>query len=47
VEVKKDEIITKPIEIPYDNERFLKSYRELEVPESEFILKVFHGGQIR
>lgn len=46
VEVKKDGIITEPVEVPYDNERFLKSYRELKVPEREFILKVFHGGQI-
>lgn len=33
------------IEVPYDNSAFLRSYRELGVPDSDFILKVFHGGQ--
>lgn len=30
----------------YDNIAFLKSYHQLQVPEREFILKVFHGNQI-
>lgn len=46
VEVNKDEILTFPMEIPYDNRDFLKSYIELGVPEREFILKVFHGNQL-
>ncbi|MED4041216.1 metallophosphoesterase family protein [Niallia taxi] len=33
-------------ETEYDNEDFLKSYYQLEVPEREFILKVFHGNQM-
>ena len=34
------------VEIPYDNKEFLQSYHRLQVPEREFILKVFHGGQL-
>jgi len=34
------------IEVPYDNKEFLQSYHRLMVPEREFILKVFHGGQL-
>ncbi|QYR19630.1 metallophosphatase family protein [Paenibacillus sp. sptzw28] len=34
------------VEVPYNNSAFLKSYRELGVPESDFILKIFHGGQL-
>lgn len=33
-------------EAAYDNAAFLHSYQELGVPESEFILEVFHGGQL-
>lgn len=29
----------------YDNEAFLRAYEELQVPERNFILRVFHGGQ--
>jgi putative phosphoesterase len=46
VEVTSEEIMVEPVEIPYDNRKFLKSYIELEVPEREFILKIFHGGQL-
>lgn len=31
----------------YDNREFLLSYEKLQVPEREFILKVFHGDQRR
>ncbi|WP_199615247.1 metallophosphoesterase family protein [Paenibacillus alkalitolerans] len=34
------------IEVPYDNKEFLQSYHRLQVPEREFILKIFHGGAI-
>ncbi|MFH5186348.1 metallophosphoesterase family protein [Paenibacillus sp. TAB 01] len=34
------------IEVPYDNKEFLQSYHRLQVPEREFILKIFHGGQL-
>lgn len=33
-------------ETAYDNRSFLESYRRLNVPERDFILKVFHGGQL-
>lgn len=33
-------------EVSYDNTEFLKSYSKLKVPDREFILKVFHGGQL-
>jgi len=34
------------IEVPYNNLDFLKSYEELQVPDREFIMKIFHGAQI-
>lgn len=46
VNVDRKHVHTKLVEVPYDNSAFLRSYRELGVPESEFILKVFHGGQL-
>lgn len=46
VSVAKAPISTQLIEVPYDNSAFLKSYRKLNVPESDFILRVFHGGQL-
>lgn len=33
-------------EVIYDNSSFLESYHKLQVPERDFILKVFHGNQI-
>jgi putative phosphoesterase len=33
-------------ETTYDNSAFLESYHKLQVPERDFILKVFHGNQI-
>ncbi|WP_079480679.1 metallophosphoesterase family protein [Halobacillus salinus] len=33
-------------EAHYDNEAFLKSYHKLKVPDREFILDIFHGGQL-
>lgn len=32
-------------EVPYDNREFLLSYERLQVPDREFILKIFHGNQ--
>lgn len=32
-------------ETTYDNSAFLKSYHTLQVPDGDFILKVFHGNQ--
>ncbi|GLX68071.1 metallophosphoesterase family protein [Paenibacillus glycanilyticus] len=34
-------------EAEYDNTAFLASYGKLDVPEREFILRVFHGDQLR
>lgn len=33
------------IEVPYDNREFLLGYKKLHVPDSDYILKVFHGDQ--
>ncbi|MDM5248657.1 MULTISPECIES: metallophosphoesterase family protein [unclassified Lysinibacillus] len=33
-------------EATYDNTSFLESYHKLQVPELDFILKVFHGNQL-
>lgn len=46
VTVTDEEVSVQALEVPYDNKRFLQSYNELEVPEREFILKIFHGGQL-
>ena len=32
-------------EVPYDNKAFLQGYKKLNVPDSDYILKVFHGNQ--
>ncbi|QCJ42473.1 metallophosphoesterase family protein [Bacillus sp. S3] len=32
-------------EVPYDNKEFLLGYSKLNVPGSDYILKVFHGNQ--
>lgn len=45
LEVNKESINIQLREVPYNNKEFLKSYKKLQVPESDFILKVFHGGQ--
>lgn len=33
------------LEVPYDNKNFLQGYRTLNVPDSDYILKIFHGNQ--
>lgn len=47
VEVKEEKIEIRLHEAAYDNTDFLRSYEKLVVPEREFILEVFHGGQLR
>ncbi|OIK08613.1 YfcE family phosphodiesterase [Bacillus sp. MUM 116] len=32
-------------EVPYDNETFLLGYKKYNVPDADYILKVFHGNQ--
>ncbi|MDP4084838.1 MAG: metallophosphoesterase family protein [Bacillota bacterium] len=39
------EIETSFLEVPYDNKGFLLGYKNLNVPDSDFILQVFHGNQ--
>lgn len=46
VEIKEEKIEPRLHEAAYDNTAFLQSYEVLGVPEREFILKVFHGGQL-
>ena len=46
VSLTENAISEKLIEVPYDNKEFLQSYIQLQVPEREFILKIFHGGQL-
>lgn len=45
VSLNKNKIDVDLKETAYDNRRFLESYHRLGVPERDFILKVFHGGQ--
>jgi len=33
-------------EIPYDNTDFIASYEELNVPDKDFILRIFHGRDV-
>lgn len=42
----KEAIEIKLEETTYDNTSFLESYHKLQVPERDFILKVFHGNQL-
>lgn len=32
-------------EVPYDNEEFLQGYKKFNVPDADYILKIFHGNQ--
>jgi len=34
-------------EVVYDNSSFLLSYGQLQVPDRDFILQTFHGGQLK
>lgn len=45
IRITEDDVRVELHEVPYNNLEFLRSYEELKVPEREFILKVFHGGQ--
>lgn len=46
VSLNKSQIDVSLKETAYDNRSFLESYHRLGVPERDFILKVFHGGQL-
>ncbi|MDE4085351.1 metallophosphoesterase family protein [Planococcus maritimus] len=45
IELTAKEINVALKQAPYDNQDFLLGYEQLNVPEKEFILKVFHGNQ--
>lgn len=45
IHISEDDIIVELREVAYNNVEFLRSYEDLKVPDREFILKVFHGGQ--
>ncbi|ULO06535.1 metallophosphoesterase family protein [Paenibacillus sp. 19GGS1-52] len=45
VTISEKKIMAEVQEVPYNNVDFLRSYEELQVPDREFILKIFHGGQ--
>jgi len=47
VEIEKDKIIVSLEEVSYDNTKFLESYELLQVPKRDFLIKVFHGNQLR
>ena len=46
VEINEDKIEVSLEEVPYDNKKFLESYELLQVPDRDFLLKVFHGNQL-
>ncbi|TFB22886.1 metallophosphoesterase [Filobacillus milosensis] len=46
VDVSNDSLNVKLMETPYDNSYFLKSYEKLDVPQRDFIIQAFHGGQM-
>ena len=46
VEIKKEKIVVSLKEASYDNTIFLQSYELLQVPERDFLIKVFHGNQL-
>ncbi|TMV52351.1 metallophosphoesterase family protein [Paenibacillus mesophilus] len=45
VTVVSGEAVVEVKEVEYDNRAFLRSYYKLDVPDKEFIFKVFHGIQ--
>jgi hypothetical protein len=32
-------------EVPYDNKEFLLGFNRMNVPEADYILKIFYGNQ--
>ena len=47
IEISTDKIVVSLEEVSYDNKKFLESYAILQVPERDFLLKVFHGDQLK
>lgn len=46
VETKDDGFDVEIKKAAYDNRAFLEAYEKLQVPERDFILRIFHGGQL-
>lgn len=47
VDIRKEKITVSFEEVSYDNTKFLESYELLQVPERDFLIKVFHGNQLK
>lgn len=47
VDIEKGKIKISLEEAPYDNSKFLESYELLQVPQRDFLIKVFHGNQLK
>ncbi|WP_243458152.1 metallophosphoesterase family protein [Sporosarcina sp. Te-1] len=47
VEIHKSKIVISLKEAAYDNKEFLSSYERLQVPQRDFLLKIFHGNQLQ
>lgn len=47
VDIGKDKITVRFEEVSYDNKKFLESYELLQVPKRDFLIKVFHGNQLK
>lgn len=45
IEAKDEGFAVEIKQAPYDNRAFLAAYDKLQVPERDFILRIFHGGQ--
>lgn len=46
VEAKDEGLEVEIKQVAYNNREFLEAYDKLQVPEREFILRIFHGGQL-
>ncbi|OCA82496.1 metallophosphoesterase family protein [Bacillus sp. FJAT-27986] len=47
VEIEGDKVVISNEEAAYDNTKYLASYERLQVPDRDFILKIFHGNQLK
>lgn len=45
VHISAEGIHTEVLEVPYDNSGFLRSYRDLGVPDAEVIMRIFHHAE--
>lgn len=47
VEITRNNVSVSLEKVSYDNTEFLESYEILQVPERDFLIKIFHGNQYR